>query len=201
MVLLPAINICMSRLPIKLFQSIKIRPPIISLPRMWYELFMMSRVHKNNFHDVLSHCQITVVGPFDLQHQPVTLSVTHCCQSCPEYTGFIIMGILSISDKSLSLSWKINILHFVNCFVCLNHIKSLFSNIYKTIITRYTFCKRNAIKNTSYFVTLSKMSLFLTGLGVKRKPPCQFWKVSLLALEGYMSRPTWTISLNMTILI
>ena len=29
---------------------------------------MMSRVHKNNFHDVLSHCQITVVGPFDLQH-------------------------------------------------------------------------------------------------------------------------------------
>ena len=74
---LSAINICMSRLSIKLFQSIKIRPQIISLPRMWYELFMMSRVHKNNFHDVLSHCQITVGGPFDPQHQWVW-GVTHC---------------------------------------------------------------------------------------------------------------------------
>ena len=38
---------------------------------------MMSRVHKNNFHDVLSHCQITVVGPFDLQHPVSKRRDTH----------------------------------------------------------------------------------------------------------------------------
>ena len=132
---------------------------------------MMSRVHKNNFHDVLSHCQITVVGPFDLQHPVSKRPDTH--PGLPAYASetsdltkqkWVSPVLCDLNESAENISIKMAKIFLISILLKKNLLIKTFDQIYfenvALRIFRISYVEDFKISNTRFSYEWDKLNQF-----------------------------------------